>query len=122
MSSDSDSDSDPGRSSKSDSSDTDDSPPPEKRRRTTQSKDRWDQQQLSNLRKNYRFLEHFDDSIVSSLSFRDIITLAGKKEKGSKVLSEKLASNFETVEGFRSRSGWRPVRTIAPARSTTPGS
>jgi len=52
------------------------------------------------LRKNYRFLEHLDDSVVAALSFRDIASMAGKNEKNSKILSERLASNYDSVSSF----------------------
>ena len=58
---------------------------------------------MSSLKKNYPFLETLDDSIVATLTFRDIISLAGKREKGHRVLSERLAENFETVERFPTR-------------------
>ncbi len=64
------------------------------------SKGLWDKQQLVSLRKNYRFLSNLDDSVVACLSFRYIAAMAGRNEKNAKILSEKLAANYEEVSEF----------------------
>ncbi len=64
------------------------------------SKQRWSAEQMASLRKNYRFLATLDDSVVACLTFKDIVAMAGRDEKSSKVLTERLAANFETVNEF----------------------
>ena len=60
----------------------------------------WTADQLKNLRKNFRSLSNLDDSILAGLSFRELAALEGKKLKSGKILSEKMAENFETVKRF----------------------
>ena len=55
---------------------------------------------MKNLRKNFRSLSNLDDSILAGLSFRELAAMEGKKLKSGKILSEKLAENFETVKRF----------------------
>jgi hypothetical protein len=51
----------------------------------------------------YKCLDFVDDSILASLSFKDITDLNGKKARSSQFLSEKLAENFERVKTFHTR-------------------
>ena len=67
---------------------------PKKRRRI------WDSKQMENLRKNFKNLENLDDSVLAFLSFRDIASREGKKDKQNRVLTEKMAENYENVKKF----------------------
>ena len=60
----------------------------------------WDSKQIANLRKNFKNIEHLDDSVLAFLSFRDISSTEGKKDKQNKFLTEKLAENYERVKKF----------------------
>ncbi len=66
----------------------------------SKSKQIWDKVQLNSLKKNYPFLRNLDDSVVACLSFKEIAAMAGRTEKNAKILTEKLAANFETVSEF----------------------
>jgi hypothetical protein len=60
----------------------------------------WSQEELKNLRKNFRYLDTIDDSILSRLTFKEMVAMGGKKDKNSKYLTEKLAENYERVRSF----------------------
>ena len=60
----------------------------------------WSPEQLKNLRKNFRNLENFDDSILASLTFKEMVAMGGKKDKNNKILTEKLAENYEKIRSF----------------------
>ena len=60
----------------------------------------WDSKQMANLRKNFKNIEHLDDNVLAFLSFRDISSNEGKKDKQNKFLTEKLAENYEKVKKF----------------------
>ena len=60
----------------------------------------WDSKQIENLRKNFKNIEHIDDGVLAFLSFRDISNNEGKKDKQNRVLTEKLAENYERVRKF----------------------
>ena len=60
----------------------------------------WDAKQIENLRKNFKNIEHIDDSVLAFLSFWDISNNEGKKDKQNRVLTEKLAENYERVRKF----------------------
>ena len=66
----------------------------------------WDSKQIENLRKNFKNIENLDDSVLAFLSFRDIASREGKKDKQNRVLTEKLSENYEKVKKF-------PVRVEA---------
>ena len=66
----------------------------------------WDSKQMENLRKNFKNLENLDDSVLAFLSFCDIASREGKKDKQNRVLTEKMAENYENVKKF-------PVRVEA---------
>ena len=66
----------------------------------------WNPKQLANLRKNYRCLVNIDDDILCTLTWKEIQDTAARNEKTAKVLSERLAANYDTVGGF-------PVRVEA---------
>ena len=66
----------------------------------THSKAIWSPEQLKNLRKNFRNLENFDDSILASLTFKEMVAMGGKKDKNNKILTEKLAENYEKIRSF----------------------
>ena len=55
---------------------------------------------MANLRKNFKNIEHLDDNVLAFLSFRDISSNEGKKDKQNKFLTEKLAENYEKVKKF----------------------
>ena len=61
---------------------------------------------MENLRKNLKNIKHIDDSVLAFLSFRDISNNEGKKNKQNRVLTEKLAENYERIRKF-------PVRVEA---------
>ena len=48
-------------------------------------------------------LENLDDSVLAFLSFRDIASREGKKDKQNRVLTEKMAENYENVKKFSVR-------------------
>ena len=58
---------------------------------------------LGKISKN---LENFYDSVLAFLSFRDIASREGKKDKQNRMLTEKMAENYEKVKKF-------PVRVQA---------
>ncbi len=58
---------------------------------------------MANLRKNFRCLVNIDDDILCTLTWKDIQETAARNEKSAKVLSERLAANFDTVSGFAVR-------------------
>ena len=60
----------------------------------------WDAKQIENLRKNFKNIEHIDDSVLAFLSFCDISNNEGKKDKQNRVLTEKLAENYERIRKF----------------------
>ena len=60
----------------------------------------WDTKQMENLRKNFKNIEHLDDNVLAFLSFRDISSNEGKKDKQNRVLAEKLAENFDRIRKF----------------------
>ena len=60
----------------------------------------WDSKQIENLRKNFKNIEHLDDNVLAFLSFHDICSNEGKKDKQNKFLVEKLAENYEKVKKF----------------------
>ena len=60
----------------------------------------WDAKQIENLRKNFKNIEHIDDSVLAFLSFRDISINEGKKDKQNRVVTEKLAENYERIHMF----------------------
>ena len=66
----------------------------------------WDSKQIENLRKNFKNIENLDDNVLAFLSFRDIASREGKKDKQNRVLTEKLSENYEKVKKF-------PVRVEA---------
>ena len=80
-----------------DSAETSSYPIPKKSRRI------WDSKQMENLRKNFKNIEHIDDSVLAFISFREISSNEGKKDKQSRVLSEKLADNYDRIRKFPSR-------------------
>ena len=53
---------------------------------------------MENLRKNFKNLENLDDSVLAFLSFRNIASREGKKDKQNRVLTEKMAENYENVK------------------------
>ncbi len=63
----------------------------------------WNAKQIANLRKNFRCLANIDDDILRHLTWKDIQDTAARNDKSAKVLSERLASNFDTVSGFPTR-------------------
>ena len=67
------------------------------------SKKIWTPDQLKNLRKNFRNLENFDDSILASLTFKEMVAMGGKKDKNNKILTEKLAENYEKLRSFSTK-------------------
>jgi len=67
------------------------------------SKKIWSSEQLKNLRKNFKNLEHLDDSVLAYLSFKEMIAMGGKKDKNNKILTEKLAENYEKLRNFPTR-------------------
>ena len=60
----------------------------------------WSAEQIKNLKNNFRGLANLDDSILAHLTFKEMAALGGKKDKAGRVLSEKLAENYETVKRF----------------------
>ena len=60
----------------------------------------WDTKQMENLRKIFKNIEHLDDNVLAFLSFRDISSNEGKKDKQNRVLTEKLAENFDRIQKF----------------------
>ena len=80
----------------------------------------WDSKQIENLRKNFKNIENLDDSVLAFLSFRDIASREGKKDKQNRVLTEKLSENYEKVKSSRSVS--RQVKIFAWKKLTTHGS
>ena len=60
----------------------------------------WDAKQMENLRKNFKNIEHLDDNVLAFLSFQDISSNEGKKDKQNRVLTEKLAENFDRIRKF----------------------
>ena len=60
----------------------------------------WDAKQMENLRNNFINIEHVDDNVLAFLSFRDISSKEGKKDKQNRVLIEKLAENFDWIRKF----------------------
>jgi hypothetical protein len=69
-------------------------------RPSRKSKKLWSAEEMANLRKNFRMLEHIDDSILARLTFKEISAVASKREKNGKILTEKLAENYERVRSF----------------------
>ena len=63
----------------------------------------WDSKQMENLRKNFKNIENIDDSVLAFISFREISSNEGKKDKQSRVLTEKLAENYDRIRKFPSR-------------------
>ncbi len=63
----------------------------------------WSPDQIANLKQHFPYLEHLDISILSRLSFKEMVAMGGKKDKGNKFLSEKLAQNYEQVRRFATR-------------------
>ena len=57
-------------------------------------------------------MENLDNSILENLTFKEMAALGGKKEKAGRILSEKLAENYETVKQF-------PVRVESGTDSCT---
>lgn len=66
----------------------------------------WTDEQIENLKKNFRNLENLDKSILGCLTFKEMAAMGGKRDKGNRILTEKLAENFERVRTF-------PVRVEA---------
>ncbi len=60
----------------------------------------WNPEQIANLRKNFPCVEHLDDSILACLSFKEIANMGGKRDRNSKILTEKLAANYDRVRKF----------------------
>ena len=60
----------------------------------------WDTKQMENLRKTFKNIEHLNDNVLAFLSFRDISSNEGKKDKQNRVLAEKLAENFDRIRKF----------------------
>ena len=60
---------------------------------------------MENLRKNFKTLKTWM-TVLAFLSFRDIASREGKKDKQNRVLTEKMAENYENVKKF-------PVRVEA---------
>ena len=60
----------------------------------------WSAEQIKNLKNNFRGLANLDDSILAHLTFKEMAALGNKKDKAGRVLSEKLAENYETVKRF----------------------
>jgi hypothetical protein len=79
------------------------------------SKKLWSTDEMANLRKNFRVLEHIDDSILAQLTFKEISAVASKREKNGKLLTEKLTSAC----GHLRWMSW-PARTIARELCTKP--
>lgn len=63
----------------------------------------WSADQVENFKKNYPDLRNFDDSILAVLSASELAKMGGRGLKNSKILSEKLASNYEQVKTFPAR-------------------
>ena len=93
-SSSSDSDSDPGA----------DNPDPEKPKYKIPKYGKiWSPDQIENLKRHFPYLEHLDNSILVRLSFKEMVAMGGKKDKGNRFLSEKLAQNYEQIRKFATR-------------------
>ncbi len=60
----------------------------------------WSAEQILNLKKNFPCIEHLDDSILACLTFKEIANMGGKRDRNSKILTEKLAANYERIRKF----------------------
>jgi hypothetical protein len=60
----------------------------------------WSSEELENFRKNWPQLRNFDDSILKNASLKELAGIGKSKSSHSKLLSDRLARNYETVLNF----------------------
>lgn len=74
--------------------------PTSNKKASGKNKGAWSSDEIKNLKKNFRFLENLDDSIIQKMSFKDFGVMGKKREQSSKAISEKLAQNYEHIKTF----------------------